>query len=249
MRQLLHLLILLAVPVCSFAQAGGAEAHEELGDEYFAKRSYAQAIKEYELAAEQGARNEHVTKRLAHSYRFTRQPEKAALWYAQVVKFLNGDPENMYYYAEALKSNGKYPEAEIWMDKYLTERPGPRRSTNSNVADFASKFTHDLDRYRVRSTSINTPFALVASSGPDAYPRGHVPEAIAFVYPLELLIRIYTGRPVNVVNPAAVKLDREDSVYAAHPSCAATLPDRRWPAAQRCTNQLVRQQEWGGAAR
>ena len=45
------------------------------------------------------------------------------------------------------------------MDRYLVMADpdgGPRRS---NITDFAKKFTQELDRFTVRSVSVNTPFS------------------------------------------------------------------------------------------
>ena len=124
---------LFASVVC--AQHGGsAAAHSRIGDRYYKNMAYAPAATEYELAAELGAVNEHVTKNLADCYMKLGNTEAAETWYAQVVKFLNREPMDLFYYAQALKGNAKYEEAEVWMDKYLDlAKPEgqPRKSTSA----------------------------------------------------------------------------------------------------------------------
>jgi hypothetical protein len=149
---LTYTLVLFALH--SFGQ-GGSAAHVNAGDRYFDQIAYAKAIPEYQAAVDQGAVNEHVTSRLAECHLRLNQPEQAEYWYATVVKFLNIDPVNYYNYAQALKSNGHYDEAEKWMDRYLTtiNRSG---SSKSNISDFARKFAYDMDRYKVTAVSTNS---------------------------------------------------------------------------------------------
>ncbi|MCB0793706.1 MAG: carboxypeptidase regulatory-like domain-containing protein [Flavobacteriales bacterium] len=148
---------------------GVADAYVRSGDARFQQMAYALAVEDYATAAELGAVNEHVTKRLAECHMRLGNTEEAERWYAIVVKFLNREPKDMYHYAEALKSNGKYNEAEEWMDRYLATLPpegGPRRS---NISSFANKFNEQQDRFTVSSVSVNTPFSDFGTAwcGPD----------------------------------------------------------------------------------
>ena len=104
-RHILVLYCLMAVHG-SFAQ-GNADPHVRLADHYFQQMAYAPAVTEYEVAAQMGAVNEHVTKRLADWYTKLRNTEQAEHWYSIVVKFLNREPRDLYNYAEALKSNNR----------------------------------------------------------------------------------------------------------------------------------------------
>lgn len=166
-RLLRHILILHAalIAAASFAQRGGdPDAHTRIADQYYQRLAYAPAVKEYRLAAELGATNEHVTKRLADCYMKLGDTEHAEPWYAQVVKFLNVRPIDYYNYAQALKGNAKYAEAEVWMDKYLAMTHTDGQHPHSNIADFARKFTYGMDRFTVRSVSLNTPFCDMAAT-------------------------------------------------------------------------------------
>ncbi|MEO8068966.1 MAG: carboxypeptidase regulatory-like domain-containing protein [Flavobacteriales bacterium] len=158
-RKLLAPMAMVLFMQSAAAAQGSADARIRTGDKYYAQMAYAEAIGQYEVAADKGAVNEHVTKRLADCYMRIGDTEHAEKWYAITVKFLNREPQDLYNYAQALKSNGKYREAEEWMDRYLsvTQREGaPRRS---NITDFAKKFTYDTDRWDVKAVSTNTEFS------------------------------------------------------------------------------------------
>lgn len=168
MRQALRHILLFVLLACAFpatAQHGGdPDAHTRIADHHYQRMAYAPAAEEYRLAAELGATNEHVAKRLADCYMKLGDTEHAEPWYAQVVKYLNVRPIDYYNYAQALKGNAKYAEAETWMDKYLAVAQPEGQSLHSNIGDFAKKFTYGMDRFTVRSVSVNTRFCDMAAT-------------------------------------------------------------------------------------
>ena len=156
-RHLLFL-FLLVLPLTGWSQ-GAADGYVREADRHYQQMSYARAVEGYRVAAELGAVNEHVTRRLADCYMRLGRSEEAELWYAQAVKYLNREPRDLYGYAEALKSNGRYQEAEEWMDRYLQMVQTGAGARRSNISGFARKFTQDLDRFSIRQVSTNTPFS------------------------------------------------------------------------------------------
>lgn len=158
MRTPRHILLFLLLLVAGVAMAQGrADAFVREGDRFFQQMAYARAVEQYAMAAQLGAVNEHVTKRLAESHMRLRNTEEAEKWYGMLVKFLNVEPEYLRLYADALKSNGRYEDAEEWMDRYL-ERVG-KGSTRSNISGFARKFNQHPDRFTVKAVGINTAYA------------------------------------------------------------------------------------------
>lgn len=172
MRTLLLLLLSLAIAEGARAQ-GNPDPYVREADRHFQQMAYARASALYRTAAELGAVNEHVTKRLAIcSMKLGDMPE-AERWYAVVVKFLNREPIDLYHYAEALKSNERYEEAELWMDRYLALQQSEGTERRSNIALFARKLQMDQDRFNVRRLVINTP-------GADLAPAWLGPQRIVF---------------------------------------------------------------------
>src|SRR5690606_16863022 len=165
----LLLLLLLFVQVVPVFGQGNAEAHTRIADRYYQRMAYAQARAEYTIAAELGAVNEHVVKRLADCSMKLGDTREGEIWYAQVVKYLNREPLDLYMYAQALKGNGKYAEAEEWMDRYLAMAQLEEGSKKSNIVDFAKKFTSSPDRFTVSRVTANSSMDDMAATwdGPD----------------------------------------------------------------------------------
>lgn len=161
----LRLTVLLASlafgSVVAFGQAN-ADPYVREADRFYQQMAYARAAALYRTATEMGAVNEHVTKRLADCSMRLGDYLEAERWYAVVVKFLNREPIDLYYYAQALKCNGRYEEAEHWMDRYLAMASPSGPVQRSNLTGYARKFNLDKDRFVVRPVSVNTPYADMA---------------------------------------------------------------------------------------
>ncbi len=157
------------LPALAAMAQGTADTHSRLADRYYARMAYAQARMEYRVAADLGAVNEHVVKRLADCSMKLGDTREGELWYAQVVKYLNREPLDLYMYAQALKGNGKYAEAQTWMDRYLAMGHREGEPTQSNIVDFAAKFNSTPDRFSVKRVSVNTSLDDMAATwdGPD----------------------------------------------------------------------------------
>jgi outer membrane protein OmpA-like peptidoglycan-associated protein/tetratricopeptide (TPR) repeat protein len=154
-----HILLTFFFAVLTLAASaqGAADSYVREADRFYQQLAYARAVEPYRTAAELGAVNEHVTRRLADCYMRLGNTEEAERWYAQAVKDLNREPRDLLGYAEALKSNGRYAEAEEWMDRYLLMVQPDAGARRSNITGFAKKFTQDVERFTVRNLDINTP--------------------------------------------------------------------------------------------
>lgn len=92
-------------------------------DLHFENFDYSLAIEEYKEAFTGKEPNLKGAQRLADSYRLTGQTIKAEEWYAKVVAMPEAAPSNIFYYAEALQSNGKYFEAKTQFQNYAMKVP------------------------------------------------------------------------------------------------------------------------------
>lgn len=86
-------------------------------------KKYAEAIPLYEQGLEKNP-NLSAKVRLAYCYRINNNIEKAVNLYDEIVLHKRAKPITWYYYGEALMSQGKYPEAKIWLKKYTDKKPG-----------------------------------------------------------------------------------------------------------------------------
>ncbi|MCL4283215.1 MAG: OmpA family protein [Flavobacteriales bacterium] len=160
-----HIALLLACIAWPLAgRAQNAEAHTRIADRYYQRMAYAQAKAEYMLAADLGAVNEHVVKRLAECSMKLGDTRDGEIWYAQVVKFLNREPLDLYMYAQALKGNGKYAEAQEWMDRYLATSKLEGQPERSNIVDFSQEFLAKQDRFTIMPVTDNSPVNDMAAT-------------------------------------------------------------------------------------
>lgn len=140
--------------VSSALAQGSSEVYVRTGDRYYDQMAYALAIDEYQKAADRGAINEHVIKRLAEGYMRLGNTEQAEHYYSTVVKFQNRNARELFNYAEALKSNEKYNDAEKYMDEYYAAVNDSRK--RSHISDYAYKFKMESDRYQITHLDANT---------------------------------------------------------------------------------------------
>lgn len=71
--------------------------------------------------------------RIAHCYRVNDNSGEAETWYGKAVSMKNSEPINRWYYAEMLKSNGKYFEAKEQYIEYGKSDPGAAQKVAARV--------------------------------------------------------------------------------------------------------------------
>jgi outer membrane protein OmpA-like peptidoglycan-associated protein len=92
-------------------------------DKLYENYEFALALQEYQVAIQKRTPDLQTAQRIADAYRLTRQTQMAENWYGKVVSLPGRDPMNLYYFAEALRSNGKYAEAKEQYMQWGEEMP------------------------------------------------------------------------------------------------------------------------------
>lgn len=116
----------------------------KLADKFFGNFSYIKAIELYEKAVEKGDRSAHVLTRLGDAYYNNSKSDKAAYWYGEALKeHKNIDAEYLYKYIQALRSIGKYEEADTWFKELRALQEGDSRlkGYNPDEVDLFDKLT------------------------------------------------------------------------------------------------------------
>lgn len=98
----------------------------ETADKLFARFEYVDAAKEYLKLTKKG-KSPYVYKQLADSYFNVFNSKEAIKWYAKAVESKQ-DAETYFRYAQMLKAEGKYEEANAQMQKFATLAPDDQRS-------------------------------------------------------------------------------------------------------------------------
>ncbi len=156
--------LLLAI-ASGYGQNRSSEKADRLYDSY----QYVAAIEEYLKLAEGKKGDSHVYRQLADSYYNVFNMPEAARWYARAVEG-GQDAETHYRYAQALRSQGKYQEANRQMDKFASLLPNDQRAKDhkSNPNYIPSLSSNDK-LFDISETSINSKdqsdFGAVLSNG------------------------------------------------------------------------------------
>ncbi|CAM1355907.1 MULTISPECIES: OmpA family protein [Tenacibaculum] len=113
MKKIIFLYVLLFVTVFSFGQRKYA------ADRYFKEYAYKKSAELYKTIYDKGDETYLVISRLADSYYFNVDFDKAEKWYAELMnKFeVIASPKHVFRYAQTLKSNGKINESDKWLLK------------------------------------------------------------------------------------------------------------------------------------
>lgn len=87
----------------------------KLGDKYSKKFDFKNAIVEYKKAIDKDSENLKAISGLASAYRHIGNFAESEYWYGKLVELDSGNPENLFYYSQALRSTKKYDKAlESW---------------------------------------------------------------------------------------------------------------------------------------
>lgn len=96
-------------------------------DKLFARYEYVDAAQAYLKLVENDKGDAYVYKQLADTYFNMFNTAEAAKWYAKATE-TDQDAETYYRYAQMLKANGKYEEANRQMQKFAAKAPSDNRA-------------------------------------------------------------------------------------------------------------------------
>lgn len=131
---------------------------QKRANKFFERYDFAKAIPLYEKHIVKNPSDNAAREKLATSYRMIKDYRNAERWYAQVVKAREVDPENYFYYGQALMNNGQYDKAVPQLEKYLKDRGWSQMAGNMlEAAKNPGQFYMDSMLYSVRPVNINTP--------------------------------------------------------------------------------------------
>lgn len=128
MKKLFITTILVLAIVSGYAQ----NKHTEKADNLFQSYQYVAAIDEYLKLTNTSKANAYVYKKLADSYYNIFNMDEAAKWYAKAIT-KKQDAETYYRYAQCLKAQGKYQEANQQMSTFSDLEPNDQRAKEFKV--------------------------------------------------------------------------------------------------------------------
>ena len=147
--------LLLLIANLSFGQL---KITIKLADQAFSDFSWNEAIDLYTYAYERDKNNAYVVRRLADCYRNIGRTEDVEKWLKVLMEMNEQTPEDIFYYAMALKSNGKYTDSEEALKEYSVLRPEDGRvNLEQSLLDYIDFLLQDSTRYEVESVPFSTP--------------------------------------------------------------------------------------------
>ncbi|WMI69015.1 OmpA family protein [Mangrovimonas sp. YM274] len=151
MKKIYSLLCLLMCVAASYGQ----NAHTEKADELFESYQYVDAIDAYLKLVDNNKADTYVYKQLGDCYYNVFNTEEAAKWYAKATQTTQ-DAETYYRYAQTLKSQGKYEEANKQMDVFAKMMPEDQRAiTHMKNPNYVPSLADQSKLFEVGNVGIN----------------------------------------------------------------------------------------------
>jgi len=132
------------------------KSNKELqGDKYAFVYSFDKAIDSYTHTKQLSVEGQ---RRLALSYHNMNQNIPAEIAYSKLISAPEGIlPEDYYNYAMVLKTNGKYDEADKWMNKFKELKPEDLRAKSYATNNpYLANLLKDDGKYKIEHLNVNT---------------------------------------------------------------------------------------------
>lgn len=148
--------IYITVGLLMMLQGYSQTKETKKADDLAAGYQYTKAIGEYLKLADANKADAYVYKQLADSYYTIFNMDEAAKWYAKATE-QNQDAETYYRYATALKTQGRYKEANKQMDKFGMLAPNDERAADHKAnPDYIPALSSKNKLFDADAISINS---------------------------------------------------------------------------------------------
>lgn len=146
--------------------------YTKTADKLFNRYEYVDAAKEYLKLAEGSKADNYVYKQLAESYYNVFNTKEAVKWYAKVVE-QKQDAETYYKYAQMLKAEGNFKEADKQMQQFAQLAPNDQRAKafKSNP-NYLSELQGQAKLYNIVKSDVSsdkTDFGAVLTNDNNVY--------------------------------------------------------------------------------
>lgn len=146
----------LVVSMTVFGQSGKLNK----ADNYFEKLSYSYATGLYEELLGSEVDSPKMKSKLAICYYNTGDLKKSEETFAQMINTEFATREDFFYYAQALKQNGKYAESDLWMEKFnKLDANDARGLSYMNNPSYLEKIEKQGVHFTINNLNCNTPSA------------------------------------------------------------------------------------------
>ncbi len=152
MKNIYIVLSIVSISITTSAQ----NMNTKIADKLFGRFDYIEAVKEYSKLVENGKADSYVYKQLAEANFNMFNSAEAAKWYGKATE-TEQDAETYYRYAQMLKAERKYDEANKQMKKFAAAAPNDLRAKTFNEnPNYIPSLLDKTKMYDVKSSSISS---------------------------------------------------------------------------------------------
>ena len=152
MKNIYIVLSFVSISITASAQ----NMNTKIADKLFGRFDYIEAVKEYSKLVENGKADSYVYKQLAEANFNMFNSAEAAKWYGKATE-TEQDAETYYRYAQMLKAERKYDDANKQMKKFAAAAPNDLRAKTFNEnPNYIPKLLDKTKMYDVKSSSISS---------------------------------------------------------------------------------------------
>ncbi len=156
---------LLTVFVSVFAFQAVSQMKQKVADRLYDELAYFKAVKLYEdLASRKRKATTYQMRRTAECYRLIGDTKNAEIWYAKTTSNDDAMADDYYYYAQMLKANEKYTEAQQQLEKYA-EKKTKEDDFSKKHLESKGNYVEELNANKGRYTIKNAGKVLNSEDG------------------------------------------------------------------------------------
>ncbi|MBC8883773.1 OmpA family protein [Flavobacterium piscinae] len=147
---------ILSIVSVSLTPLSAQTKDTQKADKLFKRLEYVDAAQEYLKLTEKGKADGYVYKQLADSYFNTFNASEASKWYARAVETPQ-DAETYYRYAQMLKAQGKYEEANKQMQSFASKAPNDQRAKDFKAnPNYLPSLLDKQKKFDIKSLDVNS---------------------------------------------------------------------------------------------
>jgi outer membrane protein OmpA-like peptidoglycan-associated protein/tetratricopeptide (TPR) repeat protein len=166
MKKRIYILFVLSVLLCNTSFSQKTKVLSALKE--YENLSYSESIPKLLKLVAKEKNSIKVIERLSNAYYFTRQMAEASNWYKKLLElYPKTKPENYFRYAQSLKGQEKYDEANTILKKFATLNPEDSRAKELlKSQNYFDLFNDKSKIFQLINLDINTEFS---DFGPSTY--------------------------------------------------------------------------------
>lgn len=230
MKQLQFLLVNSLLLLAFTSQVHSQNSKLKRADKLFQNLAYLEAIELYDAYEKTNGGNFDLWKKQGYSYYFVGNTTKAEEVLRKCVDSTKASEEDYFYFAQALKQNGKYEESNLWMNKMYARKGSDFRAISfSKNANYFEEIQNKGAVFTIRKLKINSSYSDFGGY-PDSkeekiyFVSGNPvlkPVQSSWAWNLTPFLDLYTGSKTDsleIIKPNRLKRD-VNSNYHEGPLC------------------------------